>query len=103
MNYNRDISPCPNGPFAKTILRTEWVLMTVAALVFAHAPADAQTTAPEEGFVSLFDGKTLDGWKIGDNAEQFSAHDGMIVMDCPATNHHPAHLFYEGDVNGHKF
>ena len=39
------------------------------------------------GFVSLFDGKTLDGWKIGDNAEVFQVRDGMIVMECPATNH----------------
>ena len=27
----------------------------------------------------------------------------MIVMDYPATNHHPAHLFYVGDVNHHDF
>ena len=57
--------------------------------------------APEEGFVSLFDGKSLDGWKVGDNAGVFSAHDGMIVMEC--SNHRPAHLFYEGDVNHHTF
>ncbi|HEY3855233.1 MAG TPA: DUF1080 domain-containing protein [Verrucomicrobiae bacterium] len=62
----------------------------------------AQTT-PEDGFVSLFDGKTLDGWKIGDNADVFQVHDGMVVMECPKTNHQPAHLFYEGDVNGHAF
>jgi hypothetical protein len=24
-------------------------------------------------------------------------------MDCPATNHRPAHVFYDGDVNGHQF
>lgn len=72
------------------------------ALLFASNPLAAQTT-PEEGFVSLFDGKSLDGWKIGNNAELFHVQDGMIVMDCPATNHNPAHLFYDGDVNSHKF
>lgn len=78
-------------------------LSLALALVWplATAPLAAQTT--DEGFVSLFDGKTLDGWKIGNNAELFSVHDGMIVMDCPATNHHPAHLFYDGPVSGHEF
>jgi hypothetical protein len=103
MNDRRDISLCPNNPYANTIIRTALALMTVAALLFARAPVDAQTPAPEEGFVSLFDGQTLDGWKVGDNAELFTARAGMIVMDCPATNHRPAHLFYEGDVNAHKF
>jgi hypothetical protein len=34
--------------------------------------------------VSLFDGKTLEGWKIGNNANAFSVQDGVIVMDYPA-------------------
>jgi hypothetical protein len=65
----------------------------------------ADTPQPEEGFVSLFDGKTLDGWKVGDNAEIFQVRDGMIVMECPETNHRPGHLFYAGDTrgNGHNF
>ena len=69
--------------------------------LLATGPLAAQTS--EEGFVSLFDGKTLDGWKIGDNAELFQVRDGMIVMECPATNHRPAHLFYDGAVQGHQF
>ena len=27
----------------------------------------------------------------------------MIVMECPASNHRPAHLFYDGEVNHHDF
>lgn len=52
----------------------------------------------EQGFVSLFDGKSLDGWKVGKNAESFKVQDGMIVVNGPV-----AHLFYEGDVNHHDF
>jgi hypothetical protein len=63
----------------------------------------ADNPQPETGFVSLFDGKTLDGWKAGDNAEIFQVRDAMIVMECPATDHRPAHLFYVGDVHGHAF
>ncbi|MGA2246406.1 MAG: DUF1080 domain-containing protein [Verrucomicrobiota bacterium] len=63
----------------------------------------ADPPQPEAGFVSLFDGQTLNGWKVGENAEVFEVHDGMIVMECPATNHNPAHIFYVGDVNSHAF
>jgi hypothetical protein len=52
----------------------------------------------QDGWVSLFDGKTLNGWKVGDNAATFSVEDGAIVAHGPT-----AHLFYEGDVNGHNF
>ena len=63
----------------------------------------ADTARPEEGFVSLFDGKTLDGWKVGENAHIFEVRDGMIVMECPAATKGPAHLFYVGDVGRHDF
>ncbi len=76
--------------------------LTVALLwLLATGPLAAQTS--EEGFVSLFDGKTFDGWKPSDNAELFQVRDGMIVMECPATNHRPAHLFYDGPVQDHQF
>jgi hypothetical protein len=52
---------------------------------------------PEE-WVSLFDGKSLDGWKVGDNANTFSVEDGSIVAHGPT-----AHLFYDGAVNQHNF
>ncbi len=80
-----------------------WGLIATLALPLASVQLAAQTDTPETGFVSLFDGKTLDGWKIGDNADVFQVHDGLIVMECPATNHNPAHLFYDGEVNAHKF
>lgn len=47
---------------------------------------------------SLFDGKTLNGWKVGDNAETFSVKDGMIVV-----HGNTAHLFYDGPVLNHDF
>jgi hypothetical protein len=75
----------------------------VLLLLNGCSAADAPPQVAEEGFVSLFDGKTLDGWKIGDNAEIFQVRDGMIVMECPASNHRPAHLFYDGEVNHHDF
>ncbi len=65
---------------------------TIAALA---APLAA---APEPGFVSLFDGKSLDGWKINEAPEAFSIEDGAIKA-----NGNRCHLFYEGKVNDAKF
>ena len=54
--------------------------------------------AEDEGFVSLFDGKTFNGWKVGKNADAFKIQDGMIVV-----NGKVAHLFYDGPVANHDF
>ena len=53
---------------------------------------------PEEGFVSLFDGKTLEGWKVGGNPAAFKVVDGAIVAngDC-------SHLFYAGKGEAPKY
>ncbi len=52
----------------------------------------------EPGWQSLFDGKTLNNWKVGNNAGTFSVEDGMIVVNGPV-----AHLFYDGGINNHQF
>ena len=79
-------------------------LFTAVLILFsAIAVRAADPQQCEEGFVSLFDGKTLNGWKVGDNADVFQVRDGMIVMECPTTTHSPAHLFYVGEVTQHDF
>jgi hypothetical protein len=77
--------------------------IAVVAMMLSSNSLAADTPQPEEGFVSLFDGKTLDGWKVGENADQFQVRDGVIVMECPATARGPAHLFYVGEVAEHSF
>jgi hypothetical protein len=52
----------------------------------------------QDEWVSLFDGKSLSGWKVGDNASTFSIEDGSIVAHGPT-----AHLFYDGNVKQHNF
>jgi hypothetical protein len=49
-------------------------------------------------WVSLFDGKSLDGWKVGANAASFSIENGAI-----AVNGDVAHLYYDGEVQQHNF
>jgi hypothetical protein len=47
---------------------------------------------------SLFDGKSLEGWKASENKGTFTVSDGMIVVHGPRS-----HLFYTGPVNGANF
>ena len=49
-------------------------------------------------WISLFDGKTLNGWKVGDNAATFTVDSGCIIA-----HGNTAHLFYEGDEHNHDF
>lgn len=55
-------------------------------------------TTAKNDWVSLFDGTSLDGWKVGTNANTFSVENGTIVV-----NGNVAHLFYDGPVQQHSF
>ena len=59
---------------------------------------ESQHKAGADGWISLFDGKSLNGWKVGDNASTFSVKEGAIVANGPV-----AHLFYDGNVKNHDF
>lgn len=52
----------------------------------------------QDGWISLFDGKSMNGWKVGDNASTFHVDSGMIIVHGKT-----AHLFYDGPVNQHDF
>lgn len=70
-----------------------WAGITLSCLLLSL------TTRPvADGWVSLFDGKTLNGWKSAENPGTFSVQDGAIVVFGPR-----AHLFYDGPVNNHTF
>jgi hypothetical protein len=65
----------------------------------SRAADDAKAPAPDkDGFYPLFDGKTLDGWKVGKNAATFKVDNGLLCA-----NGDVAHLFYDGPVNNHDF
>lgn len=63
--------------------------------------------ADDEGWISLFNGKDLDGWKANENPGSFTVQDGAIVAhvvaDKPDEKHPISHLFYEGPVADHNF
>jgi len=49
-------------------------------------------------WVSLFDGKSLDGWKASENSAAWRVTDGCLMADGPRS-----HLFYTGPVQGARF
>jgi hypothetical protein len=62
----------------------------------AKAESAAQA---EEGWVSLFDGKSLDGWKVNESPNSFMVENGTIMT----MNGTRSHLFYDGPVQNHDF
>jgi len=66
------------------------VLMAVGRLAAAEGD--------KEGFVSLFDGKTMKGWKANENPDTWKVEDGALVCHGPRS-----HLFYVGPVEGADF
>ncbi len=63
--------------------------VTVIGLVFPNSRA-ADT---EDGFTTIFDGKTFEGWKTSiDNTNTWKIDDGALLASGPT-----AHVFYVGD------
>ncbi|HWB07074.1 MAG TPA: DUF1080 domain-containing protein [Verrucomicrobiales bacterium] len=72
-------------------------LLSIVTLALFGARADNPASA---GWISLFDGKTLNGWKASEEGKPgiFSVEDGAIKIKGGK-----AHLFYAGDVKNAKF
>ncbi len=77
------------------------VLLTILLLVWAGV-SSTRAEETKDGWIRLFDGKTLDGWKASENPESFSVRDGMIVAHAQGhfiqeqARHPKSHLFYVG-------
>jgi len=56
--------------------------------------ADHHGEKKDAGFVSLFDGKTMEGWKLAEeNQDAWHVEEGKLVCDGKR-----CHLFYDGDL-----
>ncbi len=77
-------------------MKTYLPFPAVALLLLSVAMSPSPQS--DTGWISLFDGKTLNGWRAAENPATFSVQDGAIMVFGPR-----AHLFYEGPVNQHNF
>jgi hypothetical protein len=68
----------------------------MASLLFALCMSATVFAADAEWKV-IFDGKSLDGWKVNENPDSFKLVDGAIVA-----NGNRGHLFYVGDEKPFK-
>jgi len=70
------------------------ILAFVGAVMLSMKPAEPAA----DGWVTIFDGKTLNGWKASEHPNTFTIADGAIQVFGDR-----AHLFYMGDLNNHNF
>ena len=68
------------------------------ALLLVITLSSHQNQEQKKGWIKLFDGKSLDGWKASENPGSFKVEDGAIVVFG-----NRAHLFYMGSVKDHAF
>lgn len=74
-------------------------ILAALACALTIVPVRAEDKkAAEEGFTVIFDGKSLDGWKLAEKEPvAFKLEDGAIVANGPR-----CHLFYVGDAKPFK-
>ena len=73
-------------------------VLSLIAILLVGAVNRSLAADTEEGFVTIFDGKTFTGWKTSiDNTNTWKIEDGAFV-----TRGQTAHVFYIGDTNAFK-
>jgi len=75
----------------KKIIFCSTIFCTLLALTIVFAQNNS-------GWISLFDGKTLNGWKAGKNASTFHVDSGAIIV-----HGNTSHLYYDGNFHNHDF
>lgn len=71
-------------------------VLSFVGVASADVPADANS---ESGFIALFDGKSLDGWRASEHRDSCRAENGEIVVGGGERSH----LFYDGPLSNHDF
>ena len=75
--------------------KTLCMIAALAAVVACYVSAPVQAADEEEGFVSLFDGKSLDGWATHGGQAKYKVEDGAIVGECVPNTPGNTFLVYE--------
>lgn len=70
----------------------------ISRRAFMGALAAAPLVAADDGWVELFDGRTLNGWRPSENKASWKVAGGQLAADGPRS-----HLFYAGPVREAAF
>jgi type 1 glutamine amidotransferase len=73
-------------------------VLSVVLLAGCHSLLGKKRCTAANGWQSLFDGETLNGWKASEHAGTFTVRDGMIVVKGERS-----HLFYVGPIENANF
>jgi hypothetical protein len=88
----------PPHNFWRSTMKFCSLLVVGGLLLSGCASGGKLDTCCDDGFVSLFDGRSFEGWRINENPDSFSVRDGMIIAHGPRS-----HLFYAGPVENADF
>ena len=79
------------------MIRGGMIVLALALALMLGAKLTVAADQKEEGFTTIFDGKSLDGWKIGGDPDTFKLKNGEVVA-----NGKVSHLYYVGDPKPFK-
>jgi hypothetical protein len=82
----------------KSIFSGTKAWFTLACCCCIIACSSTRSLKQDRGWISLFDGKTFNGWKAGENPGTFTIEDGSIKVAGVRS-----HLYYDGPVMNHDF
>lgn len=85
-----------NKSFMSTL--SKFRFLAIVIFTFFIACSSNKISKQSKGWIPLFDGKSLNGWKVNENPATFSIEDGSIKVAGPRS-----HLFYDGPVMNHDF
>jgi hypothetical protein len=81
----------------RRLTRRELLKATAQLTAVGIVGCNGVSASPDE-WVSLFDGRSLEGWRASENKASWRVEGGCLVADGPRS-----HLFYEGPVGNHNF
>lgn len=79
------------------MIRGGMILLALALALMLTAKLTIAADQKEEGFTTIFDGKSLDGWKVGGAPDTFKLKNGEVVANGAVS-----HLYYVGDPKPFK-
>ena len=73
--------------------RRFWLLslLTLGLTLFVDLARADEVAKDKEGWTQMFDGKTMDGWKVNESPTSWKVEEGALVCHGPRS-----HLFYMG-------